>query len=228
MSWNYTVSQRNKISLGLGFVFILIILANWFVQYSMARIGGQFASVYHDRLVPALDISALLEKHYENRQQLEGLLQTPSLQDRQALQAGIISLATTQDSLLARFEITYLTEKESANLRKYKMARQQWLGIQQQLLVYSNRDQLQAAASLYQHQGETAFTRMLPPLHALLSLQEEVGQELYRSAGQQVQALKVLSYLVIALAIILALLVGTLLQTSRKLRQSKPQQYRWN
>ena len=103
-----------------------------------------------------------------------------------------------------------------------------WQQLQRQLITLRNTQNQEIAINLYQQQGQVIFTHVLEPLHLLLKLQEEVGQTLHQAANQQVKALKTLSYLVIALAVFLALFITTLLQTSRKLKHLKPQQFNLN
>ena len=63
--------ERQKIAIALCAVFVIIVLANWWVSHSMTQVSSQFASVYHDRLVPALDLAAMQERYYQNRMLLE-------------------------------------------------------------------------------------------------------------------------------------------------------------
>lgn len=228
MSWNFRIKQPDKIALALGAVFLVIVLANWFVSYSMNRIGGQFKSVYEDRLVPALDISMMLEHYYQNRLLLEEhvLATQPRQQDslQQLMQANNQAL----DSLLVKYETTYLTTQESQALAKYKTAFRNLSGVQQEILHHSRNSGKATATELFATEGKNAFLDLLEPLHTLSRLQQEVGHELYASAERQVQALKVLSYLVMGMAVLIALLIATLLQTSRKLRNIKKQQYHMN
>ncbi|WP_266205479.1 MCP four helix bundle domain-containing protein [Pontibacter kalidii] len=228
MSWSFRIGNRNRIALALGIVFLIILLANWFVSYSMTKVSGQFKSVYADRLVPALDISAMQERYYQNRLLLEEHLLATSPEEEQRIMAEIERHEAELDSLLRKFQATYLTTQESQDLQAYLEADRNYAKTQQTILVKSHTGDKAAAMALFRHEGMAAFQKLLQPLHALSQLQEQVGQELYEDAERQMKTLKVLSYLVIALAVILALLVGTLLQSSRKLNNIKPQKYHLN
>jgi len=221
-------AQRKKITLAFGAVFLIIVLANWFVSYSMQQVGGHFRSVYQDRLVPALDISAMLERYYQNRMLLEEhiLLQEPHEQQR--LEKQISRNLVQIDSLNAKFEATYLTRQEGQDLKSYKAAITRLTRVQAHILELSRRGEATAALTLYRSQGQEAFLALLKPLHALNQLQEEVGQQLYAAADRQVKTLKILSYLVIGMAVFLALLVGTLLQSTRSISNIKPQPFHLN
>lgn len=228
MNWSFRISHRNRIALALAFVFLIIVLANWFVSYSMTKVSQRFESVYADRLVPALDISAMQEKYYQNRLLLEEhLLATTAKEEKQIMQQ-IEQNETDLDSLLHKFRATYLTSQESEDLKEYLKAGERYSKVQQTILVMSHTQDKATAKAMFRQEGMQSFQELLLPLHALSQLQEEVGHELYADSERQMKSLKVLSYLVIALAVILALLVGSLLQASRQLKHIKPQKYHLN
>lgn len=228
MKWTYRIRERNKVALALGAVFLIIVLANWWVSFSMQQVSTQFRSVYQDRLVPALDIAAMQERYYQNLMLLEEHMQAQSEEQELQLHASFIQNLKEVDSLLAKYETTYLTQKEVADLENLKAAVGKLTQLQLKAMDTSHARDKAAAANMYKMEVVPAFNQMLLPLHSLSQLQQEVGHELYASAERQLSSLKTLSYLVIALAVILALLVGSLLQTSREIKNIKPQNYHLN
>lgn len=228
MSWNYRINQRDRIALALGAVFLIIVLANWLVGYSMQQVSGQFRSVYEDRLKPALYISAMQEHYYQSQMLLEKHIAAPDAPAKAALQEELETHRTALDSLVKMYEVTYLTNQESRDFAYYLHADSDLNEATEEILELSGQGQQARALYLFRADAKPAFRRLLRPLHALSQLQEEVGHELYASAESRIKGLKVLSYLVIGMAVILALLVGTLLQTSRKLKQVKPQHFHLN
>ncbi|RIJ41752.1 MCP four helix bundle domain-containing protein [Pontibacter oryzae] len=228
MSWTFRIKQRDRIALALAAVFLIIVMANWFVNYSMTQVSQQFRSVYADRLVPALDISAMQERYYQNRFLLEKHLQSDNPAEQQELAHEMTALNAELDSLIRKFEATYLTEQEAADFKRFLTANAAYSNMQATIVGLSSNQDRANAEDRYKVDGMAAFQLIIERLHALSSIQEKVGLELYSDAERQMKSLKVLSYLVIALAVILALLVGTLLQTSRKLNRLKQQQFHWN
>ncbi|WP_242928160.1 MCP four helix bundle domain-containing protein [Pontibacter vulgaris] len=228
MSWSFELKKRNKIAFAFAAIFVIIILANWFVSYTMERVSRNFQSVYQDRLVPSLDISQILERYYQNRMLLEEHVMAEDHSLQTSLQQRIFANTKTIDSLAAKFGNTYLVDKELQELATYKAQFERLVNVQDQILYLSAQGKKAEAKQLYRSEGQEAFQDLLVPLHALIRVQGDVGQELYQSADRSVKMLKVLSYLVIGLAVIVALIVGTLLQTSRKLNNVKPQKYHLN
>jgi hypothetical protein len=228
MNWAYQVSKRDKVAFTLGSVFAIIILANWFASYSIGQVSNQFRSVYHDRLVPSLVISQVMELYYQNRMTLEEHILSSSVEQQDSLQQAVLANTNSIELLINRFERTYLIERESAGLADYKEQFAALVKVQDRILALSNSGNKTKAEYLYRTEGHQAFLHLLEPLHVLIEVQGEVGQELYESAERQVSTLKVLSYLVIGMSVFIALLVATLLQATRKLKNIKPQNFHLN
>ncbi|MBC5991668.1 MCP four helix bundle domain-containing protein [Pontibacter cellulosilyticus] len=228
MNWSIGIRKRDKVALALGFIFLVIVLANWFVNYSMKQVSHHFKSVYEDRLVPALDISAIVERSYKNHLLLEEHILTDDTTEKEKLSGDISQNQKQIDSILVKFEGTYLTIDERQSLENYKKARQNLLTVQNAILSQSGNLNTVAAKKSFNTAGNASFQLLLNPLHDLSKIQGTIGHELLNSAERQMNFIKLLTTLVIAMAVIIALLVATLLQTSRKLNSIKQQNFRLN
>lgn len=228
MSWSFRIEQRSKIALALCATFVLITMAYWFVSYTVNQVGSQFKSVYYDRLVPALDIATIQERFYQNRLLLEEHILTSETEEMNTFESGMSQNASDIDSVLTKFKATELTAQEKLDLDELLLTKTKLETLQKAILVQSSAGNKEAALADYNGTSQTAFLELLKPLHALSKLQGEVGHVLYASAEKQVKTLQILSYLIIGLAVIIALLIVTLLQTNRKIKKIKPQQFHWN
>lgn len=228
MSWSFEMKKRNKVALAFLAVFLMIVLTNWVVSYSMEQVGKKFETLYQDRLVPSLDISEILERYYQNRMLLEEHVLATNTASHDSLQQLIVANTAKIDSLVTKYEKTYLVAQEQENLTAYKTRFTELVQVQDQIIDLSAKGEKAQAQRLYSSSGQIAFQNLLDPLHQLIRVQGDIGQELYRSADRNVKMLRVLSYFAIAIAVIIALIVGTLLQTSRKLNNIKPQKFNLN
>lgn len=228
MSWIITMNERNKLAIAIAAAFAVIVLANFFVSYSIANINSQFKSVYEDRLIPSLDISEVVERYYQNRIYLEEYILAENSEVEHNLDNLMQANYAAIDSVIYRYEKTYLVERESEGLQNYKAQFDKLVVVQERILKLSREGNKEQAMELYRTAGYEAFNNLLVPLHSLIKLQGEVGKELYQAAERQVKALNVLYYLVLGISVFIALFVATFLQTSRKLRQVKPQKFHLN
>jgi hypothetical protein len=228
MNWAYRITKRDKVAFALGSVFAIIILANWFASYSIGLVSNQFREVYHDRLVPSLVISDVMERYYQNRLILEDHILSNSAAEQDSLHEAVLANTQEIETLIHQFERTYLIERENEGLASYKEQFGKLVGVQEEILQLSAAGDKTQAQNLYASVGHKAFLHLLEPLHELIALQGEVGKNLYDSADRQVKTLKILSYLVIGMSVFIALLVATLLQATRKLNNIKPQNYHLN
>lgn len=228
MNWAYRITKRDKVAFALGSVFAIIILANWFASYSIGQVSNQFSEVYHDRLVPSLVISDVMERSYQNRLTLEDHILSSAASEHDSLHQLVTANTKEIESLINQFARTYLIERESVGLATYQKEFAKLVEVQDRILKLSSTGAKEEAENLYRTEGHQAFLHLLEPLHELIKLQGEVGQELYQSADRQVKTLKILSYLVIGMSVFIALLVATLLQATRKLNNIKPQNFGLN
>lgn len=230
MTWSWSVSnrQKRKIGIALGVVLIIILLANWFVNYTIQQVDNQFKSVYQDRLVPASYMTEILERYYQNQLLLEQHLQIQGEAKQDSISALWEANTAAIDGLIQRFETTYLTEQEVIFLKNFKQAVADLQHIQVQVLAYSRDNNKAWALKLHKTQNLGQFQRLLAPLHDLISLQEKVGHELYLSADRKVKSMKVMSHVVIAMAVTIALIAGALLQSNRRISIRNPQKFHLN
>ena len=220
--------QRSRIAFALCAVFIIIVLANWWVSYTMTKVSSQVESVYQDRLVPALDIAAIQERYYQNRVLLEEHLHTEAPALQRQLENSLHKNMQEIDSLAAKYEATFLTSQETENLQLYKDAVAHLTTVQLQAIERSRAGDKAAAILLYRAEVVPAFNTLLLPMHALSKLQQDVGHEVCASAEQKLSTLQMLSTMVIVLAVVLALLVGVLLQSRHQNIRINPQQFHLN
>lgn len=230
MHWNWMFSsrQRKKMAVAMGLILIVVMLANWFVSYTIQQVNNQFKSVYQDRLVPASQMANILERYYQNQLLLEQHLQNNQNEDKDSLVKLWQANTAVIEGLIQQFETTYLTDQEAVHLRNFKQAVANLQQTQVQILFYSRAGDKNAAVQLNKAQYTGQFQQLLAPLHLLISLQEEVGHELYLSADRKVKSLKIISYMVIAMAVLIALIVGTLLQRGGGMDIVKHQKFQLN
>ncbi len=225
MIWNLSGRQRYRMAMALAVGFVLIFAASWFVNHTIGKINEEFKSVYDDRLVPAADIARLVERFYQNQILLEQHLHVQSATEKASIQQEVEQHNKTIAQLIAKYSVTYFTEKEEAYFKEFASANKQLQNLQTQILESDNQS---IATGIYNKAYKAQIHTLLEQLHLLTSLQEEVGQELYLTAERQVKLLKMISSLVIAIAMIIALFVGSLMQSSRKIAAVKPQKFHLN
>ena len=176
---------------------------------SIKDMNNAFISMYNDRLIPATDLFYLAESVYAKRFLLEeALYNTDSITIDHSYLKGRLTLANTNiDSLISKYEQTFLITQEKRQLEELKVQLADTRKIENQVLDYSGKQRLNAAKDVFENQGKTAFNAARQKLTELTKIQTAVGQELIKNAEFAVSGTRIYSSLQLALAIVIGILI---------------------
>jgi len=213
--------QKIKTALVLGGVMALIIGSTFLVRRSVDAIGQSFASIYSDRLIPAVELLYLNENLYSKRLVLERHLLANSGQDAEQVRNALRTHDRRIDSLLTEFQKSYLTRLEVDELKTFQQSAAAYSQLEQRILDLNRQQDPKAGSALFIGEGGAAFQRTIKGLNDLVSLQTNVGQELLKQSRGEVTHVYVLTAVQISLAVALGLIVLGLIASSRVLKQDK-------
>jgi hypothetical protein len=222
MKWAYQIRHRLKAAIVLTAIIIVVLLSNFSERNSFSNLDHSMAAINKDRLKPAaylFDISSNLYRkrllHDDNSGHTEGQLKTLVSQHNRNIAL-----------LIDDYEATYLTFEE----------RVQWVAFRQSLQEYNNLEaswlRLHAKdrkAALAMHSSiDRRFNATMQTLDRLSRIQVGEGENLAKSSHSIVNNTLVLSYLQIALLVILGLATLVLLSVSDNALFRQQQNQVWN
>lgn len=176
---------------------------------SIKDMNSAFISMYNDRLIPATDLFYLAENVYAKRYLLEeALYNTDSITIDHSYLKGRLALANTNiDSLIRKYEQTFLITQEKKQLDELKVQLADTRKIENKVLDYSDLGHTAAARNLFENQGKVAFNAARQKLTELTKIQTAVGEELIKNSEFAVSGTKIYSNLQLALAIVIGILI---------------------
>ncbi|GAB3841792.1 hypothetical protein GCM10028821_49190 [Hymenobacter jeollabukensis] len=166
------------------------------------------ASLYQDRLLPATGLFQLNDLMYTKQQLLDSYLLRPSATRQHYVQVQLGGRNVEVDSILSRYEATYLVAEETRVFGALKARLHQYNALERELLTAAGPTDPAQARRLARQ-----FTRIHNDLTRLNQIQQRVGQELSKSSqDMEVDAgllsnLKIVVLVVFTLAILQALLL---------------------
>ena len=183
---------------------------------SIAAMNDDFISMYNDRLVPATDLFHLAEHIYTKRYLLEEALYNADFVaiDHGYLKQRLLMHNTKIDSVLAKYEKTFLIKQEKAQLDVLKAQLRDTRVIERSILLSSDHHSITAARVLFETQGKDVFKLTTQKLAELTKIQTEVGQELIKNSEFRVSGSRLYSSLQLALAIVIGILIVTIVFAS--------------
>ncbi|GAB2797599.1 hypothetical protein GCM10027275_48870 [Rhabdobacter roseus] len=228
MKWSYLIQQKMKAALLLGSVMVLIMVSTLHSQHNLRDIHRSFASIYQDRLMPAIDFVYLTEHMYRKRLLLEQhlLLEGHGTPGQIRQQLGHHNL--TIDSLVGAFEKTHLVAQESKSLLTFKNYLQEYQLLEDHILRLSAVGDQAASVALFEQQGTLLFQQAITNLNELTQLQSTIGQELMNESESEMANMALMTSLQVALSIVVGIMLLGIIRSSRILPKHSSQPFHLN
>lgn len=215
--YNMTQADRWKLILLLSAILVIIITTGMVERYKLDRIHSGFSSIYSDRLIPATDIYYISDHLYEKRFLLDEFLAGSA--DISGFEKRFEKRNFSIDSLLSRYEKTYLVKEESKYLFHLKKDLADYGQIEEKVVDLTVEGFGAEAKKLFEGKGRDEFHEIIQNLHHLAGIQSTVGKELIMKSNADFASTNLLSYLRYSISMIIGIAIMVLVQASRVVRQ---------
>jgi len=215
MKFAYSLKQKTKIAFLLFLIMACTILIRLLEDRSIKNMEKAFASLYNDRLVPATDIFYISEKLYTKRFLLETFVYSDQNKlSTQQLNDKFKILDRSIDSLLAKYEKTFLVKNEKNHLTELKVKLLENKLLEKNILLNSTHLEKHALRKLYDTSAEQSFLAISNSLSKLTKVQTVVGEQLKKESQKIVRGTNLYSTLQLLIAIIIGALIVSILAAS--------------
>ena len=188
---------------------------------SVANMNASFVSMYNDRLIPAtdlFDISAhVQEKRFVTE---ETLYATNGITSGRVFQSEIQKHNISIDSLIAKYEKTFLVKQEKEQLEELKTRLFLAAELDSKVAALMSGQDAIKARELYEKEGRKTSKESIRQLSVLMRTQKAVGEELLKDSAFMVSGSKLYSTLQVALAIVIGILIVGIVFTSNLVKIS--------
>ncbi|MBE9464343.1 MCP four helix bundle domain-containing protein [Dyadobacter subterraneus] len=215
MKWSFIIQQKFKASLLLGGIMVTIILGTVLSRNNIEGIDKSFSSIYQDRLIPATTIIYLTENLYNKRLSLEKYLFSEDHIENATIDLQLNRYNKNLDSLTTAFEKTYLIEEEARILANFRDMAEAYILLEKQIIDEHRFGDSAKAKEMFEGVGVLTFQNSLAHLNELAKIQSQVGNTLMQKSRIDFAGFEILSFLQIALAVILGLIILVLIKNSR-------------
>lgn len=207
MRFAYSIQQKMKIAMLLFFIMGATILIRVLEDKSVNNMSNAFVSMYKDRLIPATDLFFLAENVYGKRYLLEeALAPGVAVADLQVLQRKLGEHNKSIDSLVRKYEGTFLIKKEKTHLNDLKTRLRDGKQIEDNIIVMAGRHSIEEGRHMFESVGKGAFDNTVRKLSELSRIQTDVGEELIRESNL-IMSGKLYSAAQLGLAILIGVLI---------------------
>ena len=170
--------------------------------------------MYNDRLIPATDLFFIAEKVSSKMLLMEDALFISNNFNLPILSKKIAGSNHTIDSVIKKYESTYLVKEERALLSELKSLLIFNKILERRILKSTSAKGFADAKKLYQNKGKESSIKVHQILSKLIKLQSQVGLGLVKDSDFLFSGSKIYSALQIALAIVIGILICSIVFTS--------------
>lgn len=214
MRFAYSLKQKVKIAVLLFFIMTCSVLIRILEDKSVKNMNESFVTLYNDRLIPAMDLYHIVENLYARRNIIENILYSRAAAIDLDLKQNLSRYNHNIDSLLKKYEKTYLVQQEKVQLQDLKQNLSSILAMEQKLVSNIYNNQAASALQIYENQGKRLFSSATMHLTKLIDTQKQVGNEINEQTEKIVSGTKIYSNLQLVLAIMIGILIVGILFTS--------------
>lgn len=216
MRFAYSIKQKMKIAVLLFCIMACTILIRFLEDKSVKSMNESFVSMYNDRLIPATDLFYVAENAYAKKSMIEDFLNTAYEQsfNPAVFKAQLASYNKAIDSLIKKYEKTFLVKQEKEKLIVLKDGLESTGKIEDQIMTFADKRDISSARKLYSQEGRTSSKGTIQKLSELMRIQTQVGEELIKDSAFMVSGSKLYSTMQVALAILIGILIVGIVFTS--------------
>ncbi|MNJ99956.1 Four helix bundle sensory module for signal transduction [compost metagenome] len=215
MKFAYSLKQKTKIAILLFLIMACTILIRLLEDRSIKNMEKAFSSLYNDRLVPATDIFYISEKLYAKRFLLETFVYSDQNKlSAQRLNNKLKTYDRNIDTLLAKYEKTFLVKNEKNHLTELKVKLLENKVLEKNILLNANALDKAALRKLYDSSAEQSFLDISNTLSQLTKVQTVVGEQLKEESQKIVRGTNLYSTLQLLIAIVIGALIVSILAAS--------------
>ncbi|MNL45336.1 Four helix bundle sensory module for signal transduction [compost metagenome] len=124
------------------------------------------------------------------------------------------------DSLINKYEKTFLVKQEKDQLHELKKAIIATVEVENKILMVAAEQGMEPARILYNNERAKTSIETIKKLSGLMNIQKQVGEELIKDSAFMVSGSKLYSGLQVALAIVIGILIVGIVFTSNVVKIS--------
>lgn len=210
MNLPFSFRQKIKIALFLFCIMASTLLIRMLEDKSLKEMDKAFSSIYNDRLVPATDLFQISEQVYAKRHLIEAYFEhNLNTTQSAALVKKLGYFDAKIDSLVVKYESTYLVAKEKEGLRALKLRLKRIRAIESGIASVNQQALPEIKAS---------FDEVSKSISDLTKIQSNVGEELIKNTQEMMGSSKLYSAIQFVLAIMIGALIVSILFTAKVLK----------
>jgi hypothetical protein len=220
MRWLY---NRKAVQNLIAAYYIQLALLMGFGIYGISAVNTlerKFNALFSKKLIPAMDISHLLELQFQNRFHLEEYLTGLSLESQVQLLDEMHRNNRTIDSLLGAYigNFSGMETEEVRDLKEFLLAHRNYRKEENYILNLHGAGNEQQAISRFRMEASIKFQQAVAPMKKFEEVEVRLGRQILEEVKEKAQTISWILFAAMICAIMLAIWIG--LRVSRNYLES--------
>jgi hypothetical protein len=174
------------------------------------KLVRQFDDLFGKKLIPAMDISHVLELQYQNRFHLEEFLTGLSLENQVQLLDDIHRNNAEMDSLVNLYitSSSYMEREELQDLKDFAKAQKTYKKEENYIINLHGTGHGSVAASRFKIESNIKFQDVVKPMKKFEAEEVRLGKKIFERVKEQVSTINWVLYISMSFAILIAITIG--------------------
>lgn len=205
-------SPKTALNLISAYYFQLAILIGVGVYGITAvnKLKKQFDDLFGRKLIPAMDISRVLELQYQNRFHLEEFLSGLSIENQVELMDDIRRNNQEIDSLVSLYTAssTYMEEEERKDLKDFHKAHNNYKKEENYIMSLHGTGHKDEAEARFKLESNIKFQNAVKPMKKFELAEVELGRKIFERVKGQVSTINWVMYITMTFALVVSIIMG--------------------
>jgi len=210
MRWIKTKKSAINLISAYYFQLALLLCVGVYGISAVNKLVKQFDELFGQKLIPAMDISHVLELQYQNRFHLEEFLTGLSLESQVELLDDIHRNNVEIDSLVNLYitSASYMEKEEIQDLKDFAKAQKAYRKEENYIVNLHGTGHGTVAAARFRLESSIKFQEAVKPMKKFEAVEMKLGKKIFERVKSQVATINWVLYIAMSFAILIAIALG--------------------
>jgi hypothetical protein len=210
MAWIRTRKPAINLISAYFFQLALLLALGIYGISAVNKLVTQFDDLFGRKLIPAMDISHVLELQYQNRFHLEEFLTGLSLESQVQLLDDIHRNNVEIDSLVSLYisSASYMSKEEKEDLKEFARAQRVYRKEENYIINLHGTGHGSVAEARFRLESNIKFQDAVKPMKKFEAAEVMLGKKIFERVKEQGRTINWVLYISMSFAIILAIVLG--------------------
>lgn len=210
MRWIQTKKSAVNLISAYYFQLALLLGVGIYGISAVNKLVKQFDELFGHKLIPAMDISHVIELQYQNRFHLEEFLTGLSLENQVQLLDDIQQNNHEIDSLVNLYitSASYMEKEEIQGLKDFAKAQKIYRKEENYIVNLHGTGHGSVAAARFKLESNIKFQEAVKPMKKFEAVEMKLGKKIFERVKDQVTVINWVLYISMSFAILIAITIG--------------------